>query len=92
MRASTYPPAVRTYLKIVPACVIYLYLASIHPLMVYNILFHSKERIDRLFYRRTRFEKHASRRDDIYRNHWLRQINEQPYGKDRYTSPLVPKL
>merc|ERR1711976_793735 len=78
MRPITYPPAVRVFLKAVPAHVIFLYLTVPHPLMLYWHQNHAHERIDTLFYRTGTFQKYARRRDEITRNYDKEQCNMQP--------------
>jgi hypothetical protein len=88
MRASTYPVSLKNYLKIVPSCAIFFYLLTIHPTMVYNHVFHGKERIERIFFRRTRFEKYISRRDDYLRLHFQPKMEWQPSDLTRGMRPL----
>ena len=78
MRPITYPPAVRVFLKAVPAHVIFLYLAVPHPLMIYWHQTHAHERIDTLFYRNDCFTKYVRRRDEILRNYYKESANHQP--------------
>ena len=67
MRGAMYPAGLKNYLKVVPSVTIFLYLVTIHPLMIWNQLNHAKERIERIYYRRTPMEKYVSRRDDYLR-------------------------
>ena len=92
MRGSTYPPAIRTYLKIVPACTMYLYIAGLHPLMVYNIAFHTNERIERVLWARTTYEKTLGLLDEHYRHHWYPKILSQPFNLFRYHNPTLTKV
>lgn len=78
MRATTYPPAIRNYLKLVPAATIYLYLVVAHPWMLYNMLNHAKERVERLYFKRNGFQKSATKRDDILRWYYKPALDSQP--------------
>jgi hypothetical protein len=78
MRGSTYPSGLKNYLKLVPSCTIFLYLVTVHPVIVWNQLNHAKERIERIYFRRTPFEKWVSRRDDYLRLYYQDMINWQP--------------
>lgn len=84
-----YPAGLKNYLKIVPSCTIFLYLTSIHPLMVWNQLNHAKERIERIYFRRTPMEKWVSRRDDYLRIYYQNEINWQPTQGVNTLRPLI---
>ena len=70
MRSVAMPPTVKNYMKCVPSAVIFFYLAAAHPLMLYAQVFHGKERIERQYFRRTRFEQFATKHDEALRRYW----------------------
>ena len=87
MYGSLYPPMVKNYLKLVPSCTMFLYFMAFHPVIIWNVLNHSKERIEKQYFSRTPFEKELSRRDDYLRLAYVDLIEWQPsspkYGKQR---------
>ncbi len=88
MRSSTYPPAIKNYLKIVPVSTMFLYLVLIHPLMIWNIINHSKERIERLYFKRNAFDKWLTRRDDYLRQSYIDKLEWQPNTPQTQKRPL----
>ena len=81
MRASTYPPGLRSFLKIAPACMIYVYFMCSAPILIYSTLYHSKERVARSYFKNNYFMKQAIRRDDIARLYYRPAIEHQPTDK-----------
>lgn len=89
MRGTMYPAGLKNYLKIVPSCTIFFYFLTLHPVMIWNQLNHAKERIERLYFRRTTLEKWVSRRDDYLRHYYRREIDWQPTDPASTQRPLV---
>lgn len=89
MRGAMYPAGLKNYLKIVPTCTMLLYLVTVHPLMIWNQLNHSKERIERIYFRRTAMEKWVSRRDDYLRIYYQEEMNWQPTEGADNKRPLI---
>lgn len=83
-----YPAGLKNYLKIVPTCTIFLYFLTLHPVMIWNQINHAKERIERIYFRRTPLEKWVSRRDDYLRHYYQKSINWQPSDAADTQRPL----
>ena len=88
MRNTMYPPGLKNYLKVVPSCTIFLYFLVLHPTTVWNNVNHAKERIEKLYYRRTPFDKYMSRRDDYLRQLYKDKLEWQPATYDNSKRPL----
>lgn len=67
---SSYPIPLRTVLKIAPVCMVMTTLATLFPVALYDILYHSHERIDKFFWRSSRFERFIRSRDMKLRTDW----------------------
>ncbi|CAD8046496.1 unnamed protein product [Paramecium primaurelia] len=88
---SSYPIPLRTVLKIAPVCMVLTTLGTLLPVCLYDILYHSHERIDKFFWRSSRFERFIRCRDMKLRTFWYEAMEWQPSGRESFiqTRPQV---
>lgn len=88
---SSYPTALKTVLKVGPVLVVMSGLGILLPVCLYDILYHSHERIDKFYWRSSRYERLLRSRDMKLRMYWDEAINWQPTNRDAFV-PYQPRV
>lgn len=86
---TSYPTPLKTVLKVGPVLVVMSTLGVLLPVALYDILYHPHERIDKFFWRSSRFERAVRSRDMKLRLYYDDAINWQPLQRDPGRSPRV---
>jgi hypothetical protein len=73
--SHAYPPALKTVLKAGPILIVSTFFGVLTPMLMYNILYHPHERIEKYHFRSSKFERHVRSRDDISRLYYKEAIN-----------------
>lgn len=59
---SPYPPWLKTLMKAAPVCVVFLGFGTAFPTVLYNVLFHAHERIEKFHFRSCKFDRVTRKR------------------------------
>ena len=87
MRPISYPPAIKTYFKAVPAYLMVYYLVHSHPITQWNIQHHSNERILNVYFKSRPVCKYQRRRDEVLRNYYKEACEWQPAEDPEFRRP-----
>ena len=75
---SSYPPSVRTWLKVAPSIALGIYGLLLHPLIMDLNNYRLHERRVKFIWKSSRYERQLRQRDDLYRYAFLPAVNYQP--------------
>lgn len=78
MNWYAYPPSIKVWTKAMPAFATFLTFGFFHALIIYNIVYHTGERIEKYTWKSSKFERAVRKQDDIMRIYYKRAATMQP--------------
>ncbi|KAL4479487.1 hypothetical protein ABPG72_011809 [Tetrahymena utriculariae] len=89
---TAYPTPLKTILKTTPAFVVYFIFGLGFSTVIYDVIYHPKDRIERFYFRSSKFERLARKRDEKLRHYFKPAIEWQPWyntSTNNNTRPLL---
>ena len=59
---SAYPPWLKNIIKAGPICVVFMVFGTLFPTILYDVLYHSHERIEKFHFRSCKFDRLTRKR------------------------------
>ena len=87
MLNTSYPAPLKNWLKATPSMMVFVGFSLLFPTILFNIINHPHERVERLHFRSNKFERIIRKRDDKLRLYYKPAIDYQPNDHQKIIKP-----